>query len=268
MLPTQQTIIATSLKMYFDHNQTLLWAHQVREIALRSPVVREQRAQLVVFPSFPSLADVARMFNDVPIAVGAQNMAAQDRGAYTGEVSPRSLKQVGCSFVEIGHAERRNLFGESPDQIRDKITLAFEHGLVPLLCVGEKEPMEPARAAAQCINQVKSATAGISSTESFSIVLGYEPEWAIGAEHAAETDYIRAVATHLGSWLAKQPQLAGSSLIYGGSAGPGLLGSLDGAVSGLFLGRFAHAPAALELILSEVPATDAPPDDRIQRAAR
>lgn len=252
MLPRQPTIIATSLKMYFDHEQTVGWAHQVREIALRSAVIQEKRAQLLVFPSFPSLADTARIFNDVPIAVGAQGMAAHDRGAYTGEVSPRSLKQVGCSYVEIGHAERRRLFGESPDQIREKTSLALEHGLVPLLCVGEEQRMEPEEAAAHCIGLVESATAGIPSKESFSMIVAYEPEWAIGAEYAAETDYIRQVSKHLRAWLAERPQLASSSLIYGGSAGPGLLESLDGAVSGLFLGRFAHDPAVLELVLSEV----------------
>src|SRR5690625_4585614 len=120
-----QTVIAISLKMYLDHLQTMQWARRVREIALHSKPVLEGRAELVVFPSYPSIETLVGIFEGSPISVGAQNMAPTERGAYTGEVSVHTLKQVGCTYIELGHAERRRLFGETQIDIQQKISLAL-----------------------------------------------------------------------------------------------------------------------------------------------
>src|SRR5690625_5124310 len=147
-----QAVIAMNFKMYFDHAQTLKWCETAREIALRSPVIQEGHAQLVVFPSFPSIPAVVKIFSGTSVAIGAQNMSNFEAGAYTGEVSAASLKQVGCGYIEIGHAERRNLFGETEEQIQEKFRLATVNGLTPLLCVGEPEPTSPEEAAWQCVS--------------------------------------------------------------------------------------------------------------------
>lgn len=244
-------VIATSLKMYFDHQQTLEWARGVREIALRSKQVQSGKAQLLVFPSFPSIKAVIDIFKDVPVLVGAQNVAAQNTGAYTGEVSVNTLKQVGCRVIEIGHAERRHIFGERLDEIKKKVALTIESGLTPLVCVGEKKHESSAEAAAVCIDFIRQVTPK-KSDGSARMIFAYEPEWAIGAEKPADSQYVREVCEELRAWINSQPELSGSAVIYGGSAGPGLLTSLNGAVDGLFLGRFAHDPDAINDVLSEV----------------
>jgi len=245
------TLLATSLKMYLDHDQTVAWTRQVREIAARSEAVRRGSAELAVFPSFPSIPVVAEILADVPVATGGQNMSEEPSGALTGEVSAATLRQVGCTYVELGHAERRRFFGETADQIRRKVALAVDHGLVPLLCIGESTHGSPAEAAQQCIAQVASAIGSVPAGRQPAMVLAYEPEWAIGAEDAAEPEYIRQVAAAVNAWAMERQELGSVRLIYGGSAKPGLLSELGHEVSGLFLGRFAHDAQAVATILEE-----------------
>ena len=244
-------MIATSLKMYFDHDETIDWTRKVRDIALRSSDIREGQGKLVIFPSFPSLPEVLEIVGDAPIFVGAQNMAVAAHGPYTGEVSARTLRQIGCTYVELGHFERKKFFGETPDDVRAKVSLATEENLIPLICLGEEKQMSPEQAGDICIDFIAHVTGGIT-TPSHHLVFAYEPEWAIGAAEPASASYVRSVASRVGSWLRKQPGLESSNLIYGGSAGPGLLTKLKGPVDGLFLGRFAHDPAALEAVLNEI----------------
>ncbi len=248
----QPTFLATSLKMYFDHDETVSWAREVRAVARRSRLVQSGAVELVVFPSFPSVAEVVGIFADTSIAVGAQNVATTGRGPFTGEVSARSLKQVGCQYVEIGHSERRRLFCESIADIQQKVLTSVENGLRPLLCVGEESRGSDSDAAAQCIRFLEDSLGHLPSTVKSPIVLAYEPVWAIGADNSASVEYIQGVTGKLQAWLNERPPFAGSTVIYGGSAGPGLLSELNGSVSGLFLGRFAHDPGALERILSEI----------------
>lgn len=255
MAQAPATLLATSLKMYLDHDQTLEWTRRVRAIAADSAAANHGRAELVVFPSFPSLPETARILTDAPVAVGAQNMAAAAAGAYTGEVSAATLAQVGCTYVEIGHAERRRYFAETPAQVRQKVTLAVEYGLTPLLCVGEDQRSTAADAAATCIAQTQAAISALPRSQDFSLVLAYEPEWAIGATDSADPAYIREVAAHINHWL-RQHELHRTRLIYGGSAKPGLLSDLGEEVCGLFLGRYAHDPQALSTILDETPHQD------------
>lgn len=250
------TLLATSLKMYLDHDRTVAWARAVRDIAAVSAAAHDGTAQLAVFPSFPSLAAVADILRDVPVDIGAQNMAAQASGAFTGEVSAASLRQVGCTYVEIGHAERRRLFGETPNDVRTKVALALDHDLTPLLCVGEQQHGTASEAATTCIAQVEDAISAVPRPAEFDLVLAYEPEWAIGAQDSADPDYIRSVAAQLNQW-ARRSGLPGTRLIYGGSAKPGLLTALQPEVDGLFLGRFAHDARALATILGETSATPA-----------
>lgn len=245
-------VIATSLKMYFDHEETVRWASEVRDIARRSQQVQAGNVNLLVFPSFPSISTLVDLFSDTQVSVGAQDVAACDRGAYTGEVNVHTLKQVGCTHIEIGHAERRKYFGETMETMQNKVSLTLENNLVPLICVGENEKVEPAQAAAICIDFIKEVTQRVPSNNQIAPIFAYEPEWAIGADQPAATEYVRSVTSTIRAWLRDRPGLANSKVIYGGGAGPGLLDALGETVNGLFLGRFAHDPAALEQILSEL----------------
>ncbi|MCA1279346.1 triose-phosphate isomerase family protein [Saccharopolyspora sp. 7B] len=249
--------IGVSLKMYFGHQRTLDWCADVAEIARRHPAVRGGGAKLFVLPSFPGLPPALDLFRDTPVEVGAQDLFWEDHGAYTGEVSGAELRELGCRHVEVGHAERRRLFGEDDRVVAAKTAAALRNGLTPVLCLGEERAGSTTDAVRTCLEQLDSALdAARAAGRGGAVVIAYEPQWAIGAAEPAEPEFIGAVCGKLRNALDAEPVLAGSRVIYGGSAGPGLLSTLGDAADGLFLGRFAHDPAALERILDEVVALD------------
>jgi triosephosphate isomerase (TIM) len=238
--------IGVSLKAYFGYRQTLAWCQQVAAIAAAySDVV-----DMFVLPAFPALPAVAEIFESTTVRIGAQDLCADDAGARTGEVGGAMLAELGCRYVEVGHAERRTLYGETEAVVAAKLSAALRHGLVPVLCVGEADRVPAAQAAGECRRQVASALApSADAGQSGRIVVAYEPHWAIGAAEPAPESHIRGVCAALREDLAE-----GSRVIYGGSAGPGLLTRLGDAVDGLFLGRFAHDPDALVSVLDEAKA--------------
>ncbi len=238
-MPVRRRIVGVSLKMYMGLAATRRWMEQLR--ALPSGEV-----ELFVIPSFLSLHDAREILAGTGIALGAQDVFWEDAGPYTGEVSAPMLAEAGCRYVEIGHAERRRLFGETDAIVAAKMQAAVRAGLVPVLCLGEHERGTPAAAAAACWSQFEAATRGLD--RGAAMVVAWEPVWAIGAAEPASPDTIVAVAGQLRDRLAAWPS---ARLIYGGSAGPGLLGRVGGAVDGLFLGRFAHDVDALRRVLIE-----------------
>jgi triosephosphate isomerase len=246
-----QLLIGVSLKMYFGHEQTVRWCRAVADIAATHPAVRDDHVTLVVLPSSLYLAEVADIFAGTPVAIGGQDLFWADEGAFTGEVSGKQLRELGCGYAEIGHAERRRIFGETDTMIAAKTAAAFRNGLTPILCVGEALRSNPAGAARHCRAQLDSALLEVHGAAARPLVVAYEPHWAIGAEEPASPEYVAKTCAALRDHLDSQPNFAGSRVIYGGSAGPGLLSELKGSVDGLFLGRFAHNPSALELVLTE-----------------
>ncbi|WP_326614186.1 triose-phosphate isomerase [Streptomyces scopuliridis] len=248
------TLLGVSLKMYFGHHETLNWARRIGEIAARHPAVTEGRTELFVLPAFPAIVPLRSLLAGTGVRVGAQDLATDDRGPFTGEVSGPYLKEIGCSYAEVGHAERRRLFGEGDTVVAAKTAAALRNRLTPVLCVGELDPAGPAEAADRTVAELERilATAQHDGGDGGEVVVAYEPQWAIGAPKPASPEHITTVCAALTSWLAARPGYAGSRVIYGGSAGPGLLGSLGEGVDGLFLGRFAHDPDAVERILDEM----------------
>lgn len=247
-------LLAVSLKMYLDPAATRTWVEQVAALAKRHPAVQRGDVSLWLLPSMPALAQTIERCRDTPVAAGAQDLFWEDRGAYTGAVSGADLAQIGCTTVEIGHAERRTIFGEDDAIVARKTAAAVRNGLVPLLCVGEYELGDSDAAAAFCIQQLESALGWLN--EPASVVVAYEPVWAIGQSEAASSAHVGYVARAIKAWLAERPALADARVIYGGSAAPGTLSELGGAVDGLFLGRFAHDTAAFEQIVDEAAGID------------
>ncbi|WP_197383424.1 triose-phosphate isomerase family protein [Mycolicibacterium mengxianglii] len=243
--------IGISLKMYMGYEQTALWCTRIAEIADAHPAIAGGLAQLFVLPSFPTIPRCVEIFAGRGVDVGAQNLFWEDAGAFTGEVSGRMLSEMGCSYVEVGHAERRRIFGESDRIVASKTVAALRNGLTPVVCVGEPVRMTPEEAAGSCIRDVDAVVAAAGLMPA-SLVVAYEPQWAIGAADPAPVDYIQQVCRTISGWLAGQPNATGSRIVYGGSAGPGLLSQLGDAVDGLFLGRRAHDPDAVVSILDEV----------------
>lgn len=238
--------VGVSTKMYLGYQASLDWLTAVHGIvAARAPLPRG--LTVFVAPSFPILESARRILAGSGVVLGAQNCGTAG-GALTGEVSPALLAEMGVELVEIGHAERRRLFGETDAVVAEKTAAAAMAGLTPLLCVGETVRGSPAAAARFCWEQVTSALGASVPLER--VVVAYEPVWAIGAAIPADPDYVNDVVARLRELL-DQPMRAGRSrIIYGGSAGPGLLPRLE-SVDGLFLGRFAHDPAGFGRVLDE-----------------
>lgn len=245
-------VIGVSLKMYFGQRQTLGWCHAMAALAARHPAIVQGAVELFVLPAAPLIAPVLRVFAGTPVRVGAQNLHSEDAGAFTGEVSGTLLRELGCRYAEVNHAERRWLFGEDNLTAAAKVTACWRNGLVPVLCVGETSQSPPGTAAAMVIAQARQIL-GLAGSTPNRVILAYEPHWAIGQPEPAPVEHIRQVTASLRRWLASRPRATqpSSQVIYGGSAGPGLLTSIRDSADGLFLGRFAHDPAAVEAILDE-----------------
>ena len=244
----RSTLLGVSLKSYFTHQRTLGWMRDVAALLEENAGVRDGRVEFFVAPTFVGLKDALRILDPHPVA--AQDVSATGLGAYTGEVPAEELAEIGVSLVEIGHAERRRYFGETDDDFRAKCSRVMEHGMWPLLCVGEPEHQNPASTAQVVVQQARHALLGDEvSTVETPVVLAYEPYWAIGAPEPAPADYVQDVCRIVREEL--EPSFGNLSILYGGSAGPGTLTSLGDAVDGLFLGRFAHDPENVRRILEE-----------------
>ncbi|MBF4623362.1 triose-phosphate isomerase family protein [Clavibacter sp. VKM Ac-2872] len=263
-MTARPAVIGVSLKMHLGHAETVAWCEAVAAIARAHPATTGGEAELVVLPSYLSVPAAVGILDGLA-AVGAQDLATEDAGAFTGEVSGGQIRELGGAFVEVGHAERRRLFGETDEVVRRKADAALRAGLVPILCVGEEAHGDPTDAAHECIRQLDDALAlAREAGHGGRIVVAYEPQWAIGAAEPAPDAHIRGVCRRLRAHVRGLDAHPASAVIYGGSAGPDLLTRIGDDVDGLFLGRFAHDPRAVRAILDEVharaaarPASDA-----------
>ncbi|GAA4359467.1 triose-phosphate isomerase family protein [Microbacterium rhizosphaerae] len=245
-----QVTVGVSLKTYFGHERAAAWFLDVARRAAAHPAVASGAVRFFVIPTYLQIPAALEAFAGTAVLVGAQDVSEYEPGAYTGEVTAPELAEVGVAVAEIGHAERRRLFGETDEVIAAKTAMALRHGVTPVLCVGESEPLAPTDAAAATVAQLE---ADLADAPAGPIIVAYEPVWAIGAPAPAPVEHIVAVARAVRATLAL-PDRASSVVIYGGSAGPGLLAELGEAVDGLFLGRSAHDVEALLSVLDEAEA--------------
>ncbi|KAI9054901.1 hypothetical protein LZ554_002045 [Drepanopeziza brunnea f. sp. 'monogermtubi'] len=229
--------------MYFSLLQTTTYIQSCTALA---PLALSRHIDLIIIPDFLSLSSASTTIQlyAPTIRIGAQDCFWEDRGAYTGEVSPASLHELGCSVVELGHAERRRLFGEGDAMVARKAQAAEQNGLMPLVCVGERQRGSVEGALGECRAQVESVLA-VTRGE---VIFAYEPVWAIGMEVPADPEYVVDVAKGLRALCGERKV----RILYGGSAGPGTFGKMKEEVDGLFLGRFAHDAQALEEVIGEV----------------
>lgn len=248
MLSLAPVVVGVSLKMYFGHRRALDWCAAVAGLARERPGIRDGAATVFVLPGFLALPAAVRAFAGTGVVVGAQDLSTEDSGAFTGEVGGPELAEAGADLAAVGHAERRRRFEEDDGVVAAKAAAALRNGLVPVVCVGETRHLGPERAAAQALRQLRAALAAAPAGP---VVAAYEPVWAIGAERPAPADHVRVVGRALREHLAADPERAGSGVVYGGTAGPGLLAELAGDVDGLFLGRRAHDPRALGDVVDE-----------------
>lgn len=177
----RRPIIGGNWKM----NKTLGEAEQFAK-GIAAELEGDEGVDTVIFPPFISVRRVGELLEDTDIEVGAQNMFWEEKGAYTGEVSPLMLKDAGCTYVILGHSERRQYFGESDESINKKIRAAFEAALLPVVCVGERLQERKKGMAEKVVeSQLRKCFSGLDSSQVAQIVVAYEPIWAIGTGETA-----------------------------------------------------------------------------------
>ena len=181
------------------------------------------RVDAVVAPAFPFLRAVLDAAAGTPLAVAAQNIHGEERGAFTGEVSAAMLVEMGVGLVIVGHSERRTLFGESDDDVARKVSAARRHGLVPIVCVGETEAeRESGRTRDVIVRQVEAAFVDRAHDAAGGVVVAYEPVWAIGTGRTPQARDVAEAHAAIRETLADRwgPASAGMPVLYGGSVTP------------------------------------------------
>ncbi len=246
-------IVGVSLKLYIGLAQSVEWAASLARLVSGHPAAAD--VELFAAPSFPALLPVRDALRGSGVQLAAQNVFWEDSGPYTGEVGAGQLAEAGCTIVEIGHAERRRIFGETEEIVAAKYAAARRHGLRPLVCVGEAEHSTAGEAARDVVAQLGAILppeSGADGRRTSPALIAYEPFWAIGQAEPAPPDHIAAVVDEVSGWARDSGRDV--RVLYGGSAGLGLLTELvsrSSAVAGLFLGRRAHDPAAVIAVIDE-----------------
>lgn len=216
---TRKPLIAANWKMYKTPTQ----AQEFMKTFLPL-VTNHDRDEIVVCPSYTSLSVVIAAATGSGVAVGAQNMHFAEEGAYTGEISALMLKAIGATHVILGHSERRQYFAETDETINRKLKTALQHGLVPIVCVGEVlAEREAGKTEEVLLRQTRGVLAGITAAEAAPIVIAYEPVWAIGTGKTATPQMASDAHTVIRGEVAKLlgQEVAGKlRILYGGSVKP------------------------------------------------
>ena len=216
----RKTLIAGNWKMNTNRAEGTALAQAV---AAGAGEVGE--VDLLVCPPSVYLSAIADAISGSPVALGAQNMCDCDNGAFTGEVSSSMLNDVGAEYVILGHSERRTIYGETDEIVNKKTVKALEAGLAPIVCVGELlEEREAGKTADVIKTQFEGSLAGITEAQITSIVIAYEPVWAIGTGKVATPEQAEEVHADLRRLLTERYNAdiaAQIRILYGGSVKPG-----------------------------------------------
>ncbi|MDP1808060.1 MAG: triose-phosphate isomerase [Actinomycetota bacterium] len=232
-------MMAGNWKMYKDAAEAVELVQ-----AIGAGLTGSERAEVVVCPPFTALAGVGALIESrgSNIALGAQNMNWEEEGALTGEISPLMLRQLGVTYVILGHSERRQYFSETDATVNKKILAALEVGLKPIFCVGETREQRESGAARDVIGkQITGGLTGVTGSLADRLIVAYEPVWAIGTGLVAEpqdaNDMIRHIRAIIGSSYGVETAQA-VRILYGGSVKPANVSELmdepeiDGALVG------------------------------------
>jgi triosephosphate isomerase len=195
----------------------------VRELRNAISQVRD-RVEVAIAPPFTALHPVAKALEDSNLALAAQNCHASESGAFTGEIAATMLKEVGVSYVILGHSERRQLFGETDQGVNRKTAAVLKAGMLPIICVGETlEEREANKTLSVVETQVKGCLSGFGAAEGAQFVIAYEPVWAIGTGKVATTRQAQEVHAHVRALLTGLWGAATAAQVriqYGGSVKP------------------------------------------------
>jgi triosephosphate isomerase len=220
--PARTPLVAGNWKMTLDHQQS---THLVQKLAWTLSDAKHDfdAVEVAVLPSFTSIRSVQTLIDGdkLMLRFGAQDLSQHDKGAYTGDVSGASLAKLGCTYVVVGHSERRQYHHEDDALVNAKVQAAYRHGLTPILCVGEGlDVRRDGGHCGHCVGQLEAALAGVTAEQAASIVIAYEPVWAIGTGEVATPEDAQEVCAAIRAKLAElySPALAdGVRVLYGGS---------------------------------------------------
>ncbi|MBV0894818.1 triose-phosphate isomerase [Microbacterium sp. NC79] len=220
MVVTRTPLIAGNWKMNLDHLQAVAFVQKLHW-TLKDAKFESNAVEVAVFPPFTDIRSVQTLIDadKIPFSLGAQDISAQDSGAYTGEISGLFLSKLKCGYVIIGHSERREYHNETDEIVAAKTKAAIKHGVVPVICVGETaEDLEKHGASAVPVAQLRVALEGIDKKAD--IVVAYEPVWAIGSGQAATPAQAQDVCKALRGVIAEtlgDEAAARTRVLYGGS---------------------------------------------------
>ena len=215
----RRPLIAGNWKMHKTCGESIKSAQKLKDLV--DDVID---TDIMIAPTFTSLHPVFNTIKGSRIDLGGQNLHWETEGAFTSEISGDMLKSAGCSFVIIGHSERRQYFGETDDGVNKKIAAAAKHGLIPVMCIGETEKQREAGQTFSVLDkQVTIGLEGLSLEEAATLVIAYEPIWAIGTGKTATKEQAQEVHRYLREWMGNHyaETLADSTrILYGGSVKP------------------------------------------------
>ena len=240
-MTTRKPLIAGNWKMNCNHLEAIAL---LQKLAFALPEKYYDKVEVAVLPPFTDLRSVQTMIDGDQLLMvhGAQDLSPQDSGAYTGDVSGAMLAKLGCTYVVVGHSERREVHGEDDATVNKKVLAAYRHGLVPILCVGEGlDVREAGNHVEHSTQQLTAALAGVTAEQAPSLVIAYEPVWAIGTGRVASAADAQEVCGALrASVTGSYGQAVGAAvrILYGGSVKANNVGEIveqtdvDGALVG------------------------------------
>jgi triosephosphate isomerase (TIM) len=216
----RRPLIAGNWKMNYTHLEAI---GLTQKLAFSLTPEQCAAVEVVILPPFISIRSVQTLIDGdgVPIGYGAQDLSPHDSGAYTGDISGPMLAKLGCSYVVVGHSERREYHHEDDTVVNGKVQAAYRNGLTPILCVGEPEIVrDDGGHVVHTTNQLEGALAGVTREQAGTLVIAYEPIWAIGTGKVATPgdaqEVCEAIRKHLGQ-LYSADLAAGVRVLYGGS---------------------------------------------------
>ncbi|TGB02291.1 triose-phosphate isomerase [Halobacillus salinus] len=246
----RKQVIAGNWKMNKNHRE----AEDFIQTA-KNEVPSSDQVESVICAPFPFLQKLVEETKGTSLKIGAQNMHFEESGAFTGEVSPVMLKELGVEYVVLGHSERREIFKETDEEVNKKVHAAFKHGLTPIVCVGESLEQREANETMTVVeNQVKKAFEGLTDEQSQQVIIAYEPIWAIGTGRTATAEQANEVCSHIRKAVADFVSAGVAEAVriqYGGSVKPAnveeIVGQsdIDGALVG---GASLEADSFLKLV--------------------
>lgn len=246
--------IGTNWKMTKTIAEGLSYTKELKQIANQL----SSNIELFIIPSYTALVDIKKAVADSRIKLGAQNMHWEDTGAYTGEISPKMLDEIGLDLVELGHSERRQYFNENDADLNKKVHAALKYGMKPLVCIGENIEQKNNEISCEVLAaQLKVCLKGLTEEQAKEVLVAYEPVWAIGENGIpADAGYVGEIHSFLRDTLVEMFPECGHDipLLYGGSVNlENFLQYIDHKdVNGLFVGRTAWNMETFTILLREL----------------